>query len=212
MEENKEEKLNQSDSSVADESENVDFEFEPETDSDSGASVDFAEKLKKLKNELKIIKKERQEFLDGWQKERADFANYKKDEIKRNSFYADRAKENILTDFLPALDSFNMAFGNKEAWEKVDKNWRSGVEYIYSQILSTLEGHGVKQFGAVGEIFDPTLHQSVGVEDTDIEEKDGTIAVVNSKGFIVNESILRPAKVIVYSCKTCLSSDTYCTL
>jgi len=181
------------------ESEEQDLEFEPSNEDGETLDIEGAEaKLKKLKDELKIAKKERQEYLDGWQKERADFANYKKDESKRLNFFADREKEKLLMDFLPVSDSFNMAFTNKEAWEKVDKNWRSGVEYIYSQILSVLENNNINQFGEVGDIFNPTIHQSIDIVETKNEDEDHTIARIDSKGFIMGERVLRPAKVVVY--------------
>ena len=70
-------------------------------------------------------------------------------------------RERILTRFLTVLDSFNMAFANKDTWEKVDENWRKGIEYIYAQLNNIFEEYGVKEIGKEGENFDPNIHQSI---------------------------------------------------
>ena len=76
-------------------------------------------------------------------------------------------RERILTRFLSVLDSFNMAFANKESWDKVDENWRRGVEYIFTQMNTIFEEYGVKAIGEAGETFDPNIHQSIDMVETD---------------------------------------------
>src|SRR3989338_1750339 len=115
--------------------------FEAELDADN--AKDPAEMIKALKEKLKLCKKERQEYLAGWQRTKADYANARKDEEKSRAEFVKFSKEDIIRDVLPALDSFHSAFGNKSAWEKVDLNWRMGVQYIYSQLLSALEKNGI---------------------------------------------------------------------
>ncbi|MBI3306174.1 nucleotide exchange factor GrpE, partial [Candidatus Nomurabacteria bacterium] len=144
------------------ESEVVEFEFndDPEgKDTSYGASgeEELIKKLQKLKLELKACRKEKEEYLTGWQKERADFANYKKLEDDRKAMFSEVVRERILSRFLAVIDSFNMAFANKEAWEKVDANWRRGVEHIYSQMNGIFEEYGVKPVGTLGEAFDPNI-------------------------------------------------------
>src|SRR3989338_6701204 len=106
----------------------VEFEFNED------GEEDLKKTLKKLRADLKQAKKEKEEYLTGWQKERADFANYKKDEETRKAVFSEAMRERILTRFLSVIDSFNMAFSHKEACEKVEKNWRMGVEHIYSDL------------------------------------------------------------------------------
>src|SRR3989344_1273833 len=96
------------------EDEVVEFEF-----NDDGEE-DLKKTLKKLRADLKKAKREKEEYLTGWQKERADFANYKKQEDTRKAVFSEAMRERILTRFLSVLDSFNMAFTNKEGWEKVE--------------------------------------------------------------------------------------------
>jgi len=99
------------------------------------------------------------------------------------------------------MDSFNIAFANKEAWEKVDPDWRKGVEYIYGQMNTIFEEYGVKEVGEVGEIFDPNIHQSIELVPTDKKEFDHTISSVIQKGYKLGERVIRPARVNIYEYK-----------
>jgi len=110
-------------------------------------------------------------------------------------------RERILTKFLTVLDSFNMAFANKETWEKVDENWRRGVEYIYGQMNTIFEEYGVKPIGEVGEIFNPSFHQSIELVLTDQKEQDHTVSSVIQKGYKLGERVIRAARVNVYEYK-----------
>ncbi|MBI5139603.1 nucleotide exchange factor GrpE [Candidatus Nomurabacteria bacterium] len=177
------------------EDEIVEFEFNED------GEEDLKRTLRKLRADLKLAKKEKDEYLTGWQKERADFANYKKQEDDRKINSADILRERILNRFLSVMDSFNMAFGNREAWEKVDEGWRKGVEYIYGQMNTIFEEYGVKPIGKVGENFDPMFHQSIEVVATDKKEDDHKIARVIQQGYKLGERVLRPARVNVYAYK-----------
>ena len=107
-------------------------------------------------------------------------------------------RERILTRFLTVMDSFNMAFQNREAWEKVDENWRKGVEYIYAQLNTVFEEYGVKGVGEVGESFDHNTHDSIEMVSTDKKELDHKIAEVIQKGYKLGERVIRPARVNVF--------------
>ncbi len=154
-------------------------------------------KIKKLKGRLNKCLKENKENLLGWQRSRADFVNAKKeneDKIKDSFVYA---KGEFLEELLPVVDSFEMAFANKDAWEKVDKDWRIGVEYIYTQFLSILKNNGVKQIDPVDEKFNPSAHISMDTIEVDKKKKDGVVVNVIQKGYEHNGKIIRAAKVIV---------------
>ncbi len=176
-------------------SEVLEFEF-----NDDGEE-DLKKTLKKLRADLKQAKKEKEEYLLGWQKERADFANYKKEEDNRRVVFSEAMRERILASFLSVMDSFNMAFANREAWEKVDAGWRKGVEYIYSQMNGVFEEYGVKPVGAVGDVFDPSQHESIDMVATAKKEDNHKIANVIQKGYKLGERVIRPARVNVYEYK-----------
>ena len=153
--------------------------------------------VKKLKEKIKILEKEKQEYMDGWQRERADFINFKKRTENEKIEVIKYANENLVEELLPVLDSFEMAFANKEAWEKVDKNWRIGVEYIHTQFLKILDENNFKTSNPLGEKFDPKYHVAVEHITTDDESKDGTVIEVKKKGYILNDRVMQPAQVVV---------------
>ncbi len=117
--------------------------------------------VKKLREKLKKCVEEKQEYLDGWQRSKADFVNVKKKDEELRAGLMSFAKEGIILDILSSVDNFEMAFADKKVWESVDKNWRVGIEYIHSQLLKTLKEHGLEQFDPNGEQFDPNRHDSV---------------------------------------------------
>ena len=173
----------------------VEFEFNED------GEEDLKKTLKKLRADLKQAKKEKEEYLTGWQKERADFANYKKDEENRRRASAGMVEEGMLSRFLSVQDSFNMAMADRAVWEKVDPNWRRGVEHIYTQLRNVFEEFGVMEVGQVGEAFDPYIHHSIDTVATDKKELDHTVAQVIQKGYKLEDRILRPAQVKVYEYK-----------
>src|SRR3989344_2951801 len=84
------------------------------------------------------LEAEKQEYLTGWQRAKADLVNARKrDEEERKEFIR-FVNGQLIEDLIPVLASFDMATENKEAWEKADKNWRTGVEYIHAQLVKIL--------------------------------------------------------------------------
>ena len=184
-----------------DPSEVLEFEFNED------GEEDLKKTLRKFRADLKVCKTEKEEYLTGWQKERADFANYKKSEDDRRVMISEALRERILARFLTVMDSFNMAFANSEMWNKVDENWRKGVEYIYGQMNAIFEEYGVKEIGVAGESFDPNIHQPVEMMPTDKKEEDHKVAEVIQKGYKLGDlsaqagRIIRPARGNVYEFK-----------
>lgn len=157
--------------------------------------------VKKLREDLKTVRKEKEEYLTGWQRAKADYVNLQKDSDAKYKELRTMVTGNMVEDLLPVLDSFNMAMGNKEAWEKVDANWRNGVEYIHQQFLRVLADNNVTALDQVDVMFDPMLHESIETIPTDDESKDHKIAQVVQTGYKIGEKVVRPARVKVYSLK-----------
>ncbi len=170
-----------------------DMQFEDIEDTENPLAV-----LKKLREKLRKCEGEKKEYLDGWQRMRADFANARKEDDNRRGEMTKFASEGLVEDLLPVLDSFGMAFANKEAWEKVDANWRNGVEYIHAQILSVLESRGLAPLGMVGEKLDPRNHIATEFVATEDTAKEDTISEVVQKGYRLHSKVIRPAKVKAY--------------
>jgi len=177
-----------------------DVVLEPETDTDmlAGDSDNSAQsKLKKLKKELAQVKAEKLEVLTDLQKAKADFINMRKRDEEGNREFVKYAKEGVIADIIPVLDSFDMAFSNKESWESVSKEWRVGVEYIYNQLLSVLTNNGVTELNPMGEEFNPNLHDALEMVSTEDSKDDNKIIAVVQKGYKIGDKIIRPAKVKV---------------
>jgi molecular chaperone GrpE len=178
--------------------ENTDREINYENLDDSViAEESLKAQVEKLRASLKQSEKERKEYLDGWQRAKADLVNARKrDEDDRREFIKS-ANERLIVDIIPTLESFDMAFSNKESWEKVDKNWRSGVEYIYNQLKGVLEQNGVKEINPIGEKFDPSRDEAIEYVKTDNKKEDHVILNVFQKGYSLNSKVVKAPKVKV---------------
>ena len=176
-------------------SEEIVFEEENSKSSFGGGSV------KKLKEKIKKLEEEKKEYLNGWQRARAEMVNLKKNHQEEKKLFTSLGKEALLKEIIPVLDNFDAAFSNKEAWERVDSAWRTGVEYIYNQFIQILENNGVSQFGSEGDDFDENLYTSIETVETDDEKKDSKIATVIQKGYKMGDKIVREAKVKTYKFK-----------
>ncbi|MFA6251641.1 MAG: nucleotide exchange factor GrpE [Candidatus Paceibacterota bacterium] len=176
-----------------------DLEFVESTE--DGEALPEKDVVKKLREELKTCRKEKEEYLTGWQRAKADYINLQKElELARvnGSVFA---KEKMAEKLLPALDSFEMAFGNIEHWEKLDKEWQDGIKLIYSQLISGLASSGVEKIDEANVPFDPNIHQSISVVETEDEPKDHTVEKVLHTGYKIGERVIRPAKVTIYEYK-----------
>ncbi len=174
--------------------EDIQYEIE-ETEYEDVSQKD---KIKKLRKELSDEKKQSHEYLTGWQKERASFANYKVNEEKIRKSRIDMIKLDFISDLFPVLDSFDMAFSNKESWEKVDSAWRTGVEYIHTQFMNILEKYNVKPINEINTMFDPNIHEQSDILLTKDKNKVDKIASIIQTGYIFGKNTIRPAKVRVY--------------
>lgn len=165
---------------------------------DDESELNGAQIVKKLREKLKTAIEEKQTYLDGWQRDKAEFMNARKRDDEAKQEFLKFAKQGIIEDILPALDSFDMAMANKASWESISPEWRAGVEGIYNQLLGILSKNGVSAFGAKGDAFDPNLHQSVSMTPTDDKSKDHTVAEVLQKGYMLAGKVIRPAMVQVF--------------
>jgi molecular chaperone GrpE len=146
-------------------------------------------KVKKLRDEVESLRKEKQEYLDGWQRAKADYVNALKrsDEERRVAKEAGLLK--ALEALLPTYDAIDRA--------KEHGALPEGFEAIVRQFENAFKTLGVEPLGTVGEHFDPALHEALGQDKAESMEQDGTLTAVLEKGYRVNGAVLRPAKVKV---------------
>ncbi len=155
------------------------------------------EDLKPEPTELERTRAERDEYLAGWQRAKADAANAEKrmkEDMKR---FREVANQGLIEELLPVLQSFELAFANKEAWEKADKGWRTGVEYIYNQIKSVLEQNGLSEVSPLGMPFDPQRDEATAYEEVSDATKDHVVVRVVERGYMLHGRLIRPPKVVV---------------
>lgn len=148
-----------------------------------------------LKKQLEESKKKQEEYLAGWQRARADFLNYKKEELERIEEILKYSGVEIILKILPVLDSFDLAEAKLSDELKKDEQVK-GMLQIKIQIKDFLKGQGVEEVKAVGEKFDPNFHEAVEM----VEKKDsepGTIVEETQKGYLLERRLIRPSKVKV---------------
>lgn len=169
------------------------LDFEPEEELGSIGAVKA--KMQKLKDELEKVKTERQEYLDGWQRAKADAVNMKREAEARGARSGELLREGLVHDIIPALDSFDMAAGS-EAWGTVPDVWKSGMERVRDQLVEALRQHGVERYGKIGEEYSPHLHEVIQEVD-DMPGEPHDIVRVLRYGYRIADRVLRPAQVII---------------
>jgi molecular chaperone GrpE len=153
--------------------------------------------LEALRAELQQVQAQAAEYLDGWQRARAEFANYKKrveaerQELKRTS------TEALLLKLLPVVDDFERAFQVLPEDSK-DAAWVDGFTMILRKLQAVLESQDVTPIEAAGQPFDPLWHEAVMQEETD-EHPDGYVTEEMQRGYRLGDRVLRPSMVKVAS-------------
>ena len=153
------------------------------------------EEYDSLQKDLEEGKRQIQEYLDSWQRERADFTNYKKRMDKDREQAHANAVCDVVQKYLVILDDLDRALKSCPP-ELEGSTWVEGVEHIYRKLLSLLELEGVKQMDPAQKAFDPTIHEAVAQEDNP-DHPSGQIIEVISPGYLIGDRVIRPARVKV---------------
>jgi len=152
---------------------------------------------KPLEEQLTDVQTKAAEYLEGWQRARAEFANYKKRADKeREEAYTIAAAE-TLGKLLPIIDDFDLAVANVPA-EKANDDVIKGFGLIHRKFLNLLDNVGIKVINPVGEAFNPTFHEAIG-QDENPNVPSGHVTTVLRKGYMHGDRVLRPALVRVSS-------------
>lgn len=180
---------------TATEPENDEFATDGSPEIDVAEQVDLEPSEIMLKHELDEAKAQAEEYLDGWQRARAEFANYKKRMERERAETSARIAGDTLTKYLGVIDDLERAL--KERPEDGDAAaWAEGIELIYRKMYGILEAEGVDVIPADGAHFDPTLHEAISHEESEDHEEGDVIEVVQP-GYRMGDRILRPAVVRV---------------
>jgi molecular chaperone GrpE len=146
-------------------------------------------------SEIEALQQQSEEYLDGWQRERAEFANYKKRMERERQQLQHNIAGNIIRRYLEILDDLERVLENQPS-DGEGASWAEGIELVYRKFLSALEAEGVVSMEVAGQQFDPNLHEAISQEPSDDLESGQIIEVVRN-GYLIGERVLRPATVRV---------------
>ena len=176
------------------ETEQITAEDEEINDSDETVTIPLSEYAAQLE-EIDHLNQKADEFSDGWQRERADFSNYR----KRMSRDLDNQKVNnkieILNKYLTIKDDLERAIKNMPE-SLIDEPWIDGIHLINQKLSKILDGEGIQPIPAEGLAFDPEVHEAISHEDTN-EIESGFIIEVVQQGYTIGDRIVRPSQVRV---------------
>jgi molecular chaperone GrpE len=169
-------------------------------------TIEAEDELETLKAALEEAEARAAEYLDGWQRARAEFANYRRRQEQQRQQMQALAKANLLLQLLPVMDDLRRALETVPE-ESKEEPWVSGVEQVQRKWQATLESLGLSIMPVeAGEAFDPAYHEALTHEPN--EEVDaGHIIQIVQPGYQVDDTVLRPALVRVSSGKPELNQE-----
>ncbi len=149
--------------------------------------------------DIERLETERDQYLVTAKQLQADFENYRKRMGREQTAQIGRANESLLEQLLPVLDSFELALGSLEGRSDEVAQVRKGVELVFAELLSVLERAGLERIDALGEPFDPNLHEAVAQVEAegDAAHAQPVVADIMRTGYRLKGRVLRPAMVKV---------------
>jgi molecular chaperone GrpE len=151
-------------------------------------------KFDSASKQLEECQKEKEQYLEGWQRAKADFVNYKKREKEENERQREEAREMLILKILPLLEDLERL--EKASQEKVEwENLQVAINQISQKIKQFLNNEKISRIKSEGEEFDPRFHEAVKQEKSD--QPKGIIIEEISPGYLYQDKLLRPAKVKV---------------
>lgn len=193
MNNNKEKDINANNASEDALDENIvvndDFAAESE-DTQAEQEVNTLEnQLAELQNE---VEKQKKEYLFL----AAEFDNYRKRTLKEKAEIIKNGGENVLKGLLPILDDFERGIKAAESDSNAEA-MLEGMKLIYSKLLKYMESFGVKEMASTGEPFDSDLHEAIAQVPAPADDMKGKVLDTVQKGYMINDKVLRHAKVAV---------------
>lgn len=151
-------------------------------------------------DELSQLKAQRDEYLQGWQRAKADFINYKKEEMRRMEEVARYGQENLILELITVMDNFDLGLSAMEKNGPVEK----GVYMIRSQMEDILKKYGLEKLPVKpGDPYDPSIGEAIAEVEAppESEAEPGSIADVIEPGYKLYEKLIRPARVRIIKSK-----------
>ena len=172
-------------------------EPKPESSPDAAAQEPKEHKgeLDELRVAIESLQKEKDELFGKLQRVSADYANFQKRVPKQIADTLCYEKEQLIRTLLPVLDNFEHTLQSACSAENVDVLVK-GIRIIYDQLLDVLKSHNVEQVNALGEEFDPAVHEAM-THQANPEKKEGVVLEEFQKGYRLNGRVIRPSRVVI---------------
>ena len=167
---------------------------EPEEDVTNQVEPEVTEKedVETLKKALDEEKAKAEGYLANWQRAQADFVNYKRRSEQEKEEIGKFANSVLMLSLLPILDDLERAFASIPP-HLASLTWVEGIKLIERKLRASLEAQGLSQIKALGEPFDPTLHEAA----MHSKGKEGMVIEELQKGYKLHDRVIRPAMVVV---------------
>jgi len=153
------------------------------------------EEFDQLAEKLQQSETQAKDYFDGWQRERADFANYKRRIERDQQMIQQNITMNVLKKYLAVQDDLERALKNRPV-EGSDGAWSNGIELILRKLQNILDAEGVKRIPAETEEFNPSRHEAISYEESP-DHSGGQIIEVVQQGYTLGDRVIRPAMVRV---------------
>ena len=193
-EETPEIKMEQNDSALNEEGILEELDLDPDLE-DELEDLSLEEQVAALQMSLDEMEIKAEEYLDGWQRARAEFANYKKRVLRDHTEIHQSARGDVIKLYLDIADDLERALQEKPG-DGEGEAWADGIEIIFQKLRTRLESEGIKPMNPLGEEFDPNIHEALMKEESD-EYECGQIIEVMQEGYWIGDKVLRPALVRV---------------
>lgn len=151
--------------------------------------------MQQLQQELESAQAKAREFFEGWQRERADFSNYKRRVERDQQMLGQSLKIDVIKKYLTVIDDLDRALKTRPT-DGTAAAWSNGIELIYRKLTSMLDAEGVQRIPAETEEFNPSRHEAISYEDSP-DHGSGEIIEVVQQGYTLGDRVIRPALVRV---------------
>lgn len=176
--------------------ENKPENLESSAEEQESTPVDHSETGNQIEEEMKKLKKERQELKDKYLRLYAEFDNFKKRTVKEKLEMMKTASSDTIKALLPVLDDFDRAKKNAED-DNTQESFSEGVTLVYQKLYAALQAKGLKPMETNEQPFDPELHEAVTEIPAPNDEMKGKVIDTIERGYFLNDKIIRHAKVVV---------------
>lgn len=162
---------------------------------EKGQLEELNQQIEKLQNELIQMKKQTAEYLSGWQRAAADYANLQKEKAKSQEDFLEMINAAAISEILPIYDHFKMALKHLPS-DRIDQAWLDGLRQIQKQFQDFLKKFNIKEIKTVGEKFNPNLHEAISHEAREGLASDLIFEEVKP-GYLLGDKLINPAQVRV---------------